>query len=104
MLWDLLDNSSIIKWDGIEWKPFTNVGGIKYGIYGFSDASFFVVGESSNRGLVAIWNGTQWANTEMIIFLHGEIQYIRYVQFGAVTLMMYGQLWKSGHNNSLGWK
>ena len=62
-------NSSIIKWDGIEWKPFTNVGGIKYGIYGFSDASFFVAGESSNRGLVAIWNGTQWAEYRNDYFL-----------------------------------
>jgi len=62
-------NSSIIKWDGIEWRAFTNVGGVKYGIFGFSEASIFVVGESSNRGIVAIWNGSQWTEYRSDYFL-----------------------------------
>jgi len=77
-------NSSIIKWDGIEWKAFTNVGGVKYGIFGFSEASIFVVGESSNRGIVAIWDGTQWMEYRSDYFLaRGDTVYPLYAVWGS---------------------
>lgn len=77
-------NSSIIKWDGIEWKAFTNVGGVKYGIFGFSEASIFVVGESSNRDMVAIWNGTQWTEYRSEYFLaRGDTVYPLYSVWGS---------------------
>ncbi len=52
--------SGIIKWNGTQWNPFPASAGVKYGIFGFSESSIYVVGESSNRGFAGIWNGSGW--------------------------------------------
>ena len=62
-------SSSIVKWEGNSWKPFTNVGGVKYGIFGFNENSIFVVGESSNRGIIGIWDGISWTEYRSDYFL-----------------------------------
>ena len=61
--------SGIIKWDGSKWGLFPPSEGVKQGIYGFSEESIFVVGESVNRGFAAIWNGNSWTEYRDDYFL-----------------------------------
>ncbi|MEP0861822.1 MAG: hypothetical protein HRF52_10350 [Ignavibacterium sp.] len=61
--------SGIIKWNGIEWMSFPTSSGVKYGIFGFSQSNIFVVGESVNRGFIAIWNGNNWTEYRDDYFL-----------------------------------
>jgi hypothetical protein len=52
--------SGIIKWDGTSWQPYASTQGVKYGIYGFDENNLVYVGESSNTGIIGIWNGSTW--------------------------------------------
>lgn len=100
-------NSSIIKWNGNEWIPFPNIGGVKYGIFGLNESNIFVVGESSNRGIVAIWNGSNWTEYRDDYFLaRGDTVYPLRAIWGASP----NDVWAVGdkgtiiHWNGTQWK
>ncbi|MDP2302252.1 MAG: hypothetical protein Q8N03_07505 [Ignavibacteria bacterium] len=62
--------TGVIKWDGNNWNVFPSFAGIKQGIYGFDENNIFIVGEYTNRGVVGIWNGTNWAEYRDDYFLN----------------------------------
>lgn len=50
----------LIKWDGTKWSPLPIPNGGFRGLYGFSANEIWCVGEISNRGYIAKWNGSVW--------------------------------------------
>lgn len=99
--------SGIIKWNGSEWKSFPTSSGVKYGIFGFSQSNIFVVGESINRGFIAIWNGNNWTEYRDEYFLsRGDTVYPLRAVWGSAT----NDVWAVGdkgtiiHWNGDGWK
>lgn len=57
------NNSNVIKWNGLNWTTFSLVEGVLQGIYGFDENNIIVVGTYGSYGYSAIWNGSNWNET-----------------------------------------
>jgi len=91
-------SSGIIKWDGNNWNVFPSFAGIKQGIFGFDENNIFVVGDYTNRGVVGIWNGSNWTEYRDDYFIsRGDTVYpLRSVWGSSPT-----DVWAVGDNGTI---